>query len=372
MGNYYLPNTKRKIPLHPLCLNQEVLDSPGNHKEIEILPRTDIKILTYNLFLRPIVSNNGDDYKNERLVDFFEHLKDYDVICLQEVFGMLNNRKAMLLDEATRHGFYFYAESKAPKFSTLTIIDGGLLILSRFKIVVSDFIPFSCGVHADSFCQKGVLYAQIQVKDSNFHVFTTHTQASYVAGSDYFWKVAFDVRMQQIDELALYVGNLLDKYMKNPGERIFILGDLNVNALTSNVKLPSSIPKETILQEYNSVLNKLQSNCLECEDLYVKYHKKNSITFAETFPDGTFENVLTDKPDWGMEYCLDYIFEAKFKQYKPDTKISIKYDSIRVERFFVDQSEFKNGKKKYIQLSDHYGLVVHLTYTKINTQKDGN
>ena len=42
-----------------------------------------LRLLTYNLFLRPWgITNGGTDYKDERLAKFIEHyLGNYDVIC---------------------------------------------------------------------------------------------------------------------------------------------------------------------------------------------------------------------------------------------------------------------------------------------------
>lgn len=53
----------------------------------------NVWILTYNIFLRPPpVKNNDDDYKNERCKHFLKNIDNFDIICLQEVFGFLNRR----------------------------------------------------------------------------------------------------------------------------------------------------------------------------------------------------------------------------------------------------------------------------------------
>lgn len=42
-----------------------------------------ISLLTYNIFLRPpLIKNNKDDMKNERLSLFLEAMGEFDVICL--------------------------------------------------------------------------------------------------------------------------------------------------------------------------------------------------------------------------------------------------------------------------------------------------
>lgn len=53
-----------------------------------------IKLLTYNLFLRPPpIKTNDDDFKNERLNDFLEIMDQFDVICFQEMFQTATFRK---------------------------------------------------------------------------------------------------------------------------------------------------------------------------------------------------------------------------------------------------------------------------------------
>ena len=52
-----------------------------------------VRTLGYNLFMRPslwFVRNNDSDHKNERLAAFTaRHLEHFDIICLQEMFGLL-------------------------------------------------------------------------------------------------------------------------------------------------------------------------------------------------------------------------------------------------------------------------------------------
>ena len=65
-----------------------------------------LNIITYNLFLRPpLVKNNMNDFKNERLSDFIDIMDNYDVICLQEVFNYLTSRKSKIIKQAFKKGF---------------------------------------------------------------------------------------------------------------------------------------------------------------------------------------------------------------------------------------------------------------------------
>jgi len=80
-----------------------------------------------------------------------------------------------LLKAATDAGLLYHAESAtAPKIKGF-LLDGGLVILSRFPIVASDFRSYPRGYDIDNIVFKGVLYAKIKVADEHIHVFNTHT-----------------------------------------------------------------------------------------------------------------------------------------------------------------------------------------------------
>lgn len=116
---------------HPLCeLKINELDKNQNHK---ILDREDIRILSYNIFLRPPpIKNNDNDWKDERLDDFIKQIYNYDIICLQEMFATFSSRKFKIIRAAAQAGFFFYVETESPSFFSTHLVDGGLLILSRY------------------------------------------------------------------------------------------------------------------------------------------------------------------------------------------------------------------------------------------------
>ena len=112
---------------HPaLNINKKFL-----HEE-KIIQRGHLKILTYNIFIRPPpVKNNENDWKDERIADFIKHLEYYDIVCLQELFGSISNRKQELIKYANKSGLFFFVDSPSPSFFSKFLSDGGLLILSR-------------------------------------------------------------------------------------------------------------------------------------------------------------------------------------------------------------------------------------------------
>ena len=105
--------------------------------DVEVKP---IRVLTYNMYLRPIlISAAGHDHKDSRLKMFCkQRLKDFDVLCLQEVFKELNWRRERLLKKAKKAGFKYCIQTEKP-FFPIFICDAGLLILSRYPLVENDF-----------------------------------------------------------------------------------------------------------------------------------------------------------------------------------------------------------------------------------------
>ena len=65
------------------------------------IERNHIKLLTYNMFMRPPpVKTNASDFKDARLNEFVKQLDDFDIICHQEIFTTLNTRKQRLISYA--------------------------------------------------------------------------------------------------------------------------------------------------------------------------------------------------------------------------------------------------------------------------------
>ena len=171
--------------IHPLLILD---DDESKLKSEIILKRKRIKLLTYNIFLRPPpVKNNESDWKNERLIDFLQEIENYDIICLQEAFESFNTRINELVRIANKAGFFFFCSSPIPSFFSKYSVDGGLLILSRFPILSHEFVPFDYGVLSDALAYKGYLMAHLKIAESNIVIINTHTQASYFQSSEEHW-----------------------------------------------------------------------------------------------------------------------------------------------------------------------------------------
>ena len=137
------------------------------------------RLLTYNFFLRPpLAQEPKGDYKDLRLQLFIEtELSKFDIICFQEVFSTLNNRRGKLLTAAKEKGFKYYCHAPNPPFWSECAVDGGLLIISRYPIVAHKFVPFNAvAVMSDMLSYKGFLYAEISLPlGQSLHLITTHT-----------------------------------------------------------------------------------------------------------------------------------------------------------------------------------------------------
>lgn len=101
------------------------------------------KLLTQNMFLRPVIKTNLSDYKYERLEDFESIMDEFDIVCNQEVFNGLNSFKATLIPLAKKEGFIDFHVSSSPWFFEKYVIDAGLVILSRYPIVEKDEFSYS-------------------------------------------------------------------------------------------------------------------------------------------------------------------------------------------------------------------------------------
>lgn len=150
--------------------------------------------------------NVENDFKDQRLRCFIDHYLDrYDVICLQEMFGAFSRRRRRLIKAARKKGFFWKVSSPQSR-SSMYLVDGGCLILSRLKIVAEAHMIFEPGMMSDRLAAKGVIYAKLHPKPGVYvHLFVTHMQAVY-AGSDTI-KECLSIQKHQYDELVEFVAS---------------------------------------------------------------------------------------------------------------------------------------------------------------------
>jgi|UniRef100_A0A6C0CZF9 exonuclease III len=324
----YISKIKDIIPYyHPLIKTESY----------NLLPRSNIRILTYNIFLRPpLVSNNGNDYKDERLALFCGLLNDYDIICLQEIFSFLNFRRNVLIKIAKKFGFFYNAILQTKN----SIIDGGLLVLSRFPISETTYEIYTDKILSDAYVDKGCLYTRIHILDNiDIHLFTTHTQASYISNITQ----SREIRNKQIIQLHKFITEKLNKNFES-NDLVLLVGDLNVNSRPKD----NENCYDTI--EYLDMMKILSfDNNYNYIDL-LKYD--NNGIHPVTY--GDIENVLTHSDDLYSKQSIDYILEIKPLSYSHTRSINVIPGSCTVEKMLVKNRQFS-------QLSDHYGVSCLLS-----------
>merc|ERR1711957_12877 len=265
-------------------------------------------------------------------------------------------------------------DTSSPSFLSKYMADGGLVILSRFPIVSHSFNVFRYGVVSDSLAQKGLLYAKIKVRNAFLHVFTAHTQASYFDIGESSFIASFKTRMDQIQQINKIVLKILFSEYNKICDKVFLVGDMNVDAL-SYMHKPPNFPmcEELISSEYEEMINSLNDNGLVVKNFFHDLYKNHPITYADTNTEGHYkEIVLTNTEDLGTKLCLDYIFEIFYEE---DEKLNSKKmltmgDKVFVENFLVKEFDhFDPSDRAYTQLSDHYGLSFSIIYEEKKIMK---
>ncbi|RLN60595.1 hypothetical protein BBP00_00005901 [Phytophthora kernoviae] len=202
---------------------QEVNAAAGELKvaEAQLIQRQN------EIFCRPEGIHSGQwfktgDYKDLRVALLLRKMARFDVVILQEMFEAGPRQKRFVRD-AYAMGFRYHCGSVWPRLLDSRLIDGGLLILSRFPIVERDQLAFSQGSGSDGICAKGVLYARIQLSpdlSDSLHVFTTHTQA----GDN---RKEYSIRLAQLQEMHRFIARTI---RDDPGVPVLITGDFNLDA----------------------------------------------------------------------------------------------------------------------------------------------
>jgi len=260
----------------------------------------NVKILSYNLYLRPPpIHDEWSDYKNKRVELIGENIiPNYDIIAFEEAFGSLNFRKEKLIEYGKKSGLKYSYTDKAQSILKLSI-DGGLLILSRYPIVEKDQIQYPRGCHSDWLSIKGALYVRLDIGDNKFiNIFSTHLQASY---EDYPppSSKSPQVRMNQILRLSKFIHKKM-KYHEN--EPCFVMGDFNVDA----VRQPEEIEKKGWYTDKSELVD---------EDLDVYAHSNEFIALVNILK-GNLEGV----PD---EYMTKEIADELLST---DSELSTKFN----------------------------------------------
>lgn len=388
----YLENGEQIDPNDPELKDSKVVDMRDEEDVQEENSGLNIRLLTYNFFLRPpLINNNGNDYKNLRLKLFCTtELRKYDIINFQEVFKTFNDKRKRLIKAAVHCGMIHVSLPPKHPFLSKFLIDSGLLTVSRFKIVKQDFKNFKFCSGVDALAFKGVLYSKIDIGMGKYiHLFNLHTQATYSSTYDKKSKDQYKARLDQL----IIARNVMEYFLKQNStisygahlfkDLILMAGDFNVDshrkALPAEVfkKLHDkraqdwleSVEDEKDLTEYNFLLHVLSGFGKDKVVDFVKeaYGGQHPNTYGDSFREEVVEEngmrvdyhpretILTCNSDFNTQQCLDYIFQILPEK---NEKMKIK-GSCKVRPFFVEKSVIT-------QLSDHYGIELSFNVGQFN------
>lgn len=136
-----------------------------------------IKVLSWNVFLRSVVSQRlGDnDFKEQRVRPIVDAFSDCDVVCLQEACSTANFRVHRLIKLARAKGFHYHVVPKSPPIFSRSLIDSGLLLLSKIPITAHDSVGLPVGIGDDAIMHKALQHAKV----GGIDVYNTHVQSDY-------------------------------------------------------------------------------------------------------------------------------------------------------------------------------------------------
>jgi endonuclease/exonuclease/phosphatase family metal-dependent hydrolase len=293
----------------------------------------DVRLLTLNAFMRPPLpfwlQHNGNDRKNVRLYHLTKIIQNFDYVSLQEAFAKFNGRQQYIVDCAKQAGLKYSVTSPG---SSLFTSDGGLVILSRDKIISSKFVKFTKCYSDDKLAEKGILMADVVRNGKVFTIVNTHLQAIY----DFNDKENIEARDCQIETLASHVVKI-----QNP---VILTGDFNLNARKEHIDPDSdSGPSD----EYKSLMNKL----VGFTDAVLESHKFHPPTT------GFVRNgVVEDKKLFPSEYHTKQEFHNETLDYILLNGVSNKGTSIEHFPMIDDEGNFMHN------VSDHGGVAVTIAF----------
>ncbi len=173
--------------------------------------KTELKILSWNVFLLPYISLFNDNGHRSMLIS--EKLKDsdYDIIVFQEAFS----RKCRnIIGKNLKQSFpYQYGPANKTNFTYRT--NSGLWIISKIQLCELGQIEFKNSKGFDAIAKKGAVLFEGIYNGANFQLLTTHLQAD---GLD-------TIRTEQCREISQ---KLLNPNYKNNTPQ-FICGDFNID-----------------------------------------------------------------------------------------------------------------------------------------------
>ncbi len=197
-----------------------------------------LKIATFNTYLMQ-VDNAPDRPGRARLIGTADFLRRYDVVVLNELFDDGPSRTLMSL----LHGSFphqtpivgqsrndAWAETLGDFSDAITVIRGGIAIVSKWPIEYQVQRIFSEAGGWDYNANKGFAYARIRYMGDRIHVIATHTNAAGggglagISSAKPGYAAGWQERQSQFREIAQFI----ETRGIPANELVVIAGDLNV------------------------------------------------------------------------------------------------------------------------------------------------
>jgi endonuclease/exonuclease/phosphatase family metal-dependent hydrolase len=107
-------------------------------------------------------------------------------------------------------------------------MDGGLMTLSKYPIVDSEFSQIIHGFYDEGLAFKGVLYTKIKLGSNHLYLFNTHASSSNFKMKKEEFASSYNVRSMQMGQCAEFI----DKKTIDAKEDdlIVLCGDFNVDS----------------------------------------------------------------------------------------------------------------------------------------------
>ena len=184
----------------------------------------DIRVLSFNVRMLPGPFGDGD-IDLERATAIARRMKDYDVVCLQELFD--EEAREVFLDAAFAQGFP--GDSIVAKlWDDWLHEDSGLFFASRLPFASGKDYGYeefddNASLTFDSLADKGIFAAPLDVGGGKrLYVFHTHMQSD-VQEHEY-----TTVRERQLEQIRRLMVRALQKESNLANVSALFLGDMNV------------------------------------------------------------------------------------------------------------------------------------------------
>ena len=196
-----------------VVVDERGVESEATNYTLTVRPRSQLKLMTINVYL---IKNA---LARESRVNEYIRLKDElfrfnDVVALNEAFSDSLTQKLV-------NGLGFPYKTAVLGNKSRNVMNGGVVILSRYPIIEKHEHIYSASCAEDSFANKGFVHVKIQKDGRVYNIIATHTQADPVLPCSN----VSNIRVNQFREINKYIkSNIHDK-----SEYVYVIGDLNTD-----------------------------------------------------------------------------------------------------------------------------------------------